>query len=123
MDPYEYNKKNNVMDPYEELTDDEDFLELVEHVRHPRAERVFRERINHYNKWDDVEFKRFRLSKNVVRHIEDEIGDTISSKTMRSQALTTSEMMFITLRFLATGCFLQVVGDFWWFDKFLHLSC
>ncbi|KAI4457562.1 hypothetical protein MML48_7g00015984 [Holotrichia oblita] len=102
----------------DELTDDEDFLELVQHVRHPRAERVFRERSNHYEKWNDEEFKaRFRQSKNVVRRIEDEIGDNITSVTMRSHALTASEMIFIMLRFLATGCFLQTAGDFNGVDK------
>ncbi|KAI4455685.1 hypothetical protein MML48_9g00014051 [Holotrichia oblita] len=106
------------MDLDDELTDDEDFLELVQHVRHPRAEHVFRERSNHYEKWNDEEFKaRFRLSENVVRRIEDEIGDNITSVTMRSHALTASEMIFRMLRFLATGCFLQTTGDFNGVDK------
>ena len=67
-----------------ELTDDEDFIELVELVRRPRAQQTFRERPNHFDKWTNDEFKaRFRLSKNVVRYLIIEIEDQISPKTKR----------------------------------------
>lgn len=66
----------------EELTDDEDFLELIHHVLHPRAPKVYRERPNHFNKWNDKEFKsRFRLEKQVVAFIIDQISEEISSPT------------------------------------------
>lgn len=35
----------------------------------------------------------------------------------RNHALTPEDMVFLTLRFLATGCFLQVTGDFCGVDK------
>ncbi|KAK9679368.1 DDE superfamily endonuclease [Popillia japonica] len=65
----------------EELTDDEDFIELLNiELRIPR---VFRERINHFEKWNDNEFKqRFRLSKPVVKFVIDKIAGEISSKTL-----------------------------------------
>ncbi|KAJ8929793.1 hypothetical protein NQ314_017485, partial [Rhamnusium bicolor] len=53
----------------------------------------------------------------VVRIIIDEIRDDISSKTDRNHALSPEDMVFLTLRFLATGCFLQVTGDFCGVDK------
>ena len=65
------------------ITDDEDFLELVDIVRHPRRQRVVRHRINHFEEWDDDNFKnRFRVSK-AVHRITDLIGDNIASHTNR----------------------------------------
>lgn len=46
-----------------ELTDDEDMLELVH--QNVRAPKNYRQRDNHFEKWNDTEFlQRFRLSKN-----------------------------------------------------------
>lgn len=68
----------------EEVTDDEDFLELFDNVAHPRAPRVYRQRPDHFNIWNDKDFKaRFRLEKPAVRFIIDEISDRISSRTDR----------------------------------------
>ncbi|KAJ8927411.1 hypothetical protein NQ314_020130 [Rhamnusium bicolor] len=106
------------MDFLGELTDDEDFFELVNNVQNQRLTQTYRERPNHFTKWNDRDFKfRFRLSKQVVRIIIDEIRDDISSKTDRNHALSPEDMVFLTLRFLATGCFLQVTGDFCGVDK------
>lgn len=61
-----------------ELTDDEDFLELVELELFPRAVRNFRQRENHFLKWNNDEFvSRFRLSKETVQFIIQEIGENI----------------------------------------------
>ncbi|KAJ8928921.1 hypothetical protein NQ314_018447 [Rhamnusium bicolor] len=63
----------------EDLTDDEDFLELVKLEAFPRAPRNFRNRENHFLKWNENEFReRFRLSKETVQLIVDEIRDEIS---------------------------------------------
>lgn len=62
-----------------ELTDDEDFLELVEAEAWPRAPRNFRPRQNQFLKWNDKEFReRFRLSKETVSFLIEEISDEIS---------------------------------------------
>lgn len=64
------------------LIDDEDFLELIEIVQHPRRPRVYRERINHFECWRDHEFiQRFRLSKETIRFVTDCISDEIACKT------------------------------------------
>ncbi|KAJ8964653.1 hypothetical protein NQ314_004724, partial [Rhamnusium bicolor] len=56
-----------------------DFLELVELEAFPRAPRNFRNRENHFLKWNENEFReRFRLSKETVQLIVDEIRDEIS---------------------------------------------
>ncbi|XP_030762453.1 putative nuclease HARBI1 [Sitophilus oryzae] len=107
------------MDPLlGELTDDEDFLELVrqhERLRRPQTERF---RPNNFEKWNDVDFKKkFRLAKPIVNYLIEEISGLIASKTNKNHALTPADMVFITLRFLATGCFLQSVGDISGVDK------
>lgn len=68
----------------EYLTDDEDFLELLEIVLHPRIPRVFRERPNNFVKWRDDEFRnRYRISKPVARHLLDLIYVEIAPTTNR----------------------------------------
>ncbi|KAK9686011.1 hypothetical protein QE152_g37518 [Popillia japonica] len=67
-----------------DLPDDEDFLESVNIVMHPRQPKVYRRRTNEFNKWSDEEFRnRFRLSKPVVEYVTDEIADEISSQSNR----------------------------------------
>lgn len=67
-----------IREDLENLTDDEDFLELIEIEAFPRAPRNFRQRENHFLKWSENEFReRFRLSKGTVELIIDEIADEI----------------------------------------------
>ncbi|KAF5308280.1 hypothetical protein FQR65_LT06273 [Abscondita terminalis] len=74
-----------------DLTDDEDFLELYDIVEHPREPQVFRVREDHFTKWNDTEFRqRFRLSKEVVRFVTEEISEMISSQTDRKHFFWTS---------------------------------
>lgn len=66
-----------------ELTDDEDFVEAVEVLinarRHPKK---YRDRMDHFVKWNDKEFvQRFRLSKQGVRFIINQVETQISSPT------------------------------------------
>lgn len=66
------------------ITEDEDFMEVINNVLHPRAPQNFRERPNHINIWNDTEFKaRFRLEKDVLMFITEHISDEISSTTDR----------------------------------------
>ncbi|KAK5649564.1 hypothetical protein RI129_000593 [Pyrocoelia pectoralis] len=101
-----------------DLTDDEDMVELINIVQRRRARKVDLNRENHFLKWSDGDFiKRFRLSKNGVRFLLDSIQNLISSPTMRNKAVSAQDMVFVTLRFYATGSFLQVVGDYVGIDK------
>lgn len=62
----------------EDLTDDEDFLELIQIELFPRKPRTFREKIDHFEKWDESEFReRFRLSKDTVRLILEDINNDL----------------------------------------------
>ncbi|XP_050516612.1 putative nuclease HARBI1 [Diabrotica virgifera virgifera] len=93
-------------------SDDEEFLEVVEELLEPNRQRVYRTRENQFEKWDDTEFRnRYRMGKACVEQIVDMISEDISSNTNRNEALTSSEMVLVALRFLATGCFLKVSGD------------
>ncbi|KAK4876491.1 hypothetical protein RN001_012913 [Aquatica leii] len=97
---------------YENLTDDEEFRELVLQDAFPRVPRQFKERPNQFTKWRNEEFLlRFRLSKLVVTYVLDKIALQITPNTNRSCALSAEEKVFNTLYFLATGTFLRVVGD------------
>ncbi|KAK9701963.1 DDE superfamily endonuclease [Popillia japonica] len=100
----------------EELTDDEDFIELLNiELRIPR---VFRERINHFEKWNDNEFKqRLRLSKPVVKFVIDKIAGEILSKTKTNNVLSPEEMVLIASRFLACGSLLTILGELSGVDK------
>ncbi|KAK9745404.1 DDE superfamily endonuclease [Popillia japonica] len=97
-------------------SDDEDFIELLNiELRIPR---VFHERINHFEKWNDNEFKqRFRLSKPLVKFVIDKIAGEISSKTKRNNALSPEEMVLIALRFLACESLLTILGELSGVDK------
>lgn len=45
------------------------------------------------------------------------IGPNLERQTSRNHALTPLEMLLITLRYYATGCFQQVTGDLFGVDK------
>lgn len=69
------------------ITEDEDFLDLVNIVQQERIIRQpqhFLRRSNHFVKWSDEEFlARFRLSKNGVRFILHRIHHLITNPTER----------------------------------------
>lgn len=66
---------------FEELTDDEDLLQILNGFLHPRRPQIFRNRPSHFEIWSDIEFKcRFRLEKRTVRFLIDQISDEITFK-------------------------------------------
>ena len=82
---------------------------------HRRANKVYRREIPDENVlrcYSDSELRaRYRFGRetimNIVRLVEQEIRPT----TNRSFPISATNQVLITLRFLATGSFLQVVGD------------
>ncbi|KAK4882702.1 hypothetical protein RN001_006021 [Aquatica leii] len=89
----------------DELTEDEDFLELLNLNLYPRIPRVIRERPNHFVKWKDDEFKnKFRLSKPVVRYLIDKISDNIKSLTNKKcmYAFTLQDICDSSLKLIDT---------------------
>ena len=61
---------------------------------------------------------RYRFGREGIQFIVDLLTDAIYPVTRRSHSLSTEEQVLITLRVLATGSFLQVIGDtFGSYDK------
>ncbi|XP_052390499.1 putative nuclease HARBI1 [Carassius gibelio] len=69
-----------------------------------RRERVFRDRSNLLEMYNNEDFiSRFRLPKEVILSLTDELAEVLSPATSRSHS--------IPCRFYATGSFLNTVGD------------
>lgn len=63
------------------LSDDE---ELIDFVERPRQTKVFRNRIDHMQEWNDKEFlDRFRISKECSMGILYQIEELLAHKTVR----------------------------------------
>ncbi|KYN21603.1 Putative nuclease HARBI1, partial [Trachymyrmex cornetzi] len=70
-------------------------------------------RINYFDELDDIEFKmRFRLNKQSVLLILEEIRQVLEFVTNRNNAISPMEQLLLTLRMYATGSFLITMGDF-----------
>jgi hypothetical protein len=100
------------MDEILEVLDDindEDFEILLPRTRGPTK---IRDRIDHFEKWDEMEFfERFRMHKRTANVVLEIIQDSISSRTMKNRAIPPSLKFLTTLRYYATGSFLMNVGE------------
>ena len=78
-----------------------------------RADRVFRREIdNILQYYDDTELqKRYRFGRETINFIVNLVQDEISPETNRTHAVSATNQVLITLRFLASGSFQQVTGD------------
>ena len=92
---------------------------MADHLRRMRVyerdlgvERVFRDRSNPIELYNDEEFKcRFRLRKDSVTTIIDLVEMELQRPTYRNHAVPPVLQVCACLRFLATGAFHQLVGD------------
>lgn len=66
-----------------DLTDDEDFVEVINVIRNVRRQpQNYRNRPDHFVIWNDDEFlNRFRFTKQGVRFITEQIAPQITSAT------------------------------------------
>ncbi|XP_052075959.1 putative nuclease HARBI1 [Mytilus californianus] len=55
--------------------------------------------------------ERYRFGREGIMFISNLVSNDESRKTKRNHALTVPQQVMVTMRFLATGSFLQVVGD------------
>jgi hypothetical protein len=80
-----------------------------------RAERVFRREIpdeNILQYYSDSDLRaRYRFGREAILNIVRLIEEEIRPATNRSFPISATNQVLITLRFLATGSFLQVTGD------------
>ena len=78
-----------------------------------RADRVFIHEIDdllmYYS--DNELHQRYRFSRQTIRYITGLVAEEISPTTNRSQSVSATKQVLITLRFLASGSFQQVTGD------------
>jgi hypothetical protein len=65
-------------------SDNEDIVNIIERLNHPRKKRIYRNRLDHYSIWYEIEFyNQFRLSKHVLNVILTLILDKIQYPTNR----------------------------------------
>uniref|UniRef100_UPI00359005CE putative nuclease HARBI1 n=1 Tax=Myxine glutinosa TaxID=7769 RepID=UPI00359005CE len=77
-----------------------------------RALRIFEDRCNPLEKYDDIKFVwRYRLSKESFRWLLDLVKDDLDQPTMRSNALNPLQQLSVALRFYASASFQLDVGD------------
>ena len=78
-----------------------------------RAVRVVRREVDDILQYyDDTELrKRYRFGRETINFIVNLVQDEISPKTNRTHAVSATNQVLITLRFLASGSFQQVTGD------------
>ena len=87
-------------------------LELAELRRGMRRERIFRDRRNPIDIFDDAELvKRYRFSREGIMRITDIVKNDIEHPTRRNHALLPSQQVLIALQYYTTGTFQYVVGD------------
>ena len=85
----------------------------------PRKKRSFNRLLDPLQSYTDFELRsRYRFGRESIMYIVDLIADEITPDTNRNHAVSAEMQVLITLRFLASGSFLQVIGDtFLSFDK------
>ena len=79
------------------------------HVPHRRRERYFRNK-------DALDFteelrERYRFGRKSIMFLSDLVRNDLEREIRRNHALTVEQQVMITLRFLASGNVLQVIGD------------
>ena len=91
----------------------------LNNLANPRKERVHRREIEPFECYTERELRsRYRFGREGLEFIVDLLTDEISPSTRRSHSLSAEEQVLITLRFLASGSFLEVIGDtFGSYDK------
>ena len=71
--------------------------------------RELEDPLNHYS---EEEFRsRYRFGREGINFILELLSQEIAPSTKRSHSLSATEQVLVTLRFLASGSFLEVIGD------------
>ena len=87
-------------------------IEEDENRRALRRDRVFRDRLNPLDVYDDVDIlRRYRFTRPVLLEVIDLLEDDISPFTRRSHAVPATLQVCCALRYFATGTFQLGAGD------------
>ncbi|XP_037972328.2 putative nuclease HARBI1 [Plutella xylostella] len=74
--------------------------------------RIFRERTDYFQKYDDLDFfRRFRLTKRSVLFLLTKIESKIEFQEDRNHSIPPINQLLMTLRYYATGNHLLAIGD------------
>lgn len=77
-----------------------------------RRERVFRDRTNIFEVFDEDELqRRFRFGRAGIAYLADLLRDELQHPTRRNHALSVQQQVVLALKFFATGGFLITAGD------------
>ena len=78
-----------------------------------RKRRIFRRELDPLQSYTDSELRsRYRFGKEAINYyIVDLVAEEITPDTNRYHAVSVEMQVLITLRFLVSGSFLQVIGD------------
>ena len=84
-----------------------------------KARDYYRELVDPLNHYSEEELRsRYRFGREGINFIVELLLDEIAPSTRRSHSMSTTEQVLVTLRFLASGSFLEVIGDtFLSYDK------
>ncbi|KAG5882834.1 hypothetical protein JTB14_008017 [Gonioctena quinquepunctata] len=78
-----------------------------------RRRKVYRERVNNLEKFDDLDFfDRFRITKPTFHLLLETIEHLIETPTNRGGSIKPINQVLLTLRFYALGCMQKAVADF-----------
>ncbi len=81
-------------------------------IRNLRKPKIYRKRFDSFENYDDDEFyERYRFDRTSVLYLTDCFCRNLERATQRSQAVSPTLQMLVTLRYLASNSFQQVVGD------------
>ena len=81
------------------------------HVPHRRRERYFRNKDVLALDFTEELRERYRFGRKSIMFLSDLVRNDLEREIRRNHALTVEQQVMITLRFLASGSFLQVIGD------------
>ena len=85
----------------------------------PRKRRIYRRQLDPLESYTDCELRsRYRFGRRAINYIVELVAAEITPNTNRNHSVSAEMQVLVTLRFLASGSFLQVIGDtFLGFDK------
>jgi len=82
-----------------------------------RRSPIFRDRISFDDLSDEDIRSRYRFGRSSLSQLKEKVERYLPPHTKRNHALTNEQRLMLTLRVLASGSFLEVVGDTFGVDK------
>ena len=77
-----------------------------------KARDYHRELVDPLNHYSEEELRsRYRFGREGINFIAELLSQEIAPSTKRSHSLSVTEQVLVTLRFLVSGSFLEVIGD------------